>query len=53
GYQGGFIEHYLIPIIYPAGLTPQIQTMLGLGALGINIVIYAFVLYRSNSRAGA
>src|SRR3990167_10903844 len=25
GYSTGFIEHYLLPIIYPAGLTPVIQ----------------------------
>ena len=52
GYQGGFIEHYLIPLIYPAGLTPQIQTWLGLMAVGINIMIYGFVLYRWSGRKG-
>lgn len=52
GYRGGFIEHYLIPIIYPAGLTPQIQAWLGLRAVGINIVIYGFVLYRWSRRKG-
>src|SRR5262245_65432324 len=29
GYTGGFIEHYLIPVIYPAGLTPALQAALG------------------------
>ncbi|EFW83443.1 hypothetical protein ALP26_03813 [Pseudomonas savastanoi pv. glycinea] len=29
GYDGGFVEHYLIPLIYPAGLTPGIQLWLG------------------------
>src|SRR5436190_17260368 len=28
GYAEGFIEHYLEPILYPAGLTPQIQVMI-------------------------
>jgi hypothetical protein len=50
GYEGGFIERYLIPVIYPAGLTPQMQTWLGLIAIGINLTIYAFVLYRWNNR---
>ena len=38
GYPGGFIEHYLLPVIYPAGLTPQVQLWLGVGALLVNAV---------------
>ncbi|MBS1241549.1 MAG: hypothetical protein H6R40_976 [Gemmatimonadetes bacterium] len=45
GYAGGFIEHYLIPVIYPAGLTPTIQVALGALALGVNVAAYA-VLWR-------
>lgn len=41
GYSGGFIEHYVLPILYPAGLTPQIQIALGLFVLGLNLLIYA------------
>src|SRR4051812_32861975 len=33
GYEEGFIDHYLIPIIYPDGLTPRIQLWIGLGVL--------------------
>ncbi|MGD8699270.1 MAG: DUF2784 domain-containing protein, partial [Gemmatimonadales bacterium] len=29
GYRGGFIEHYLLPILYPSGLTRGVQVMLG------------------------
>src|SRR5262249_42862543 len=36
GYTGGFIEHYLIPVIYPAGLTPAIQTALGVLVFVLN-----------------
>ena len=25
GYEGGFINHYLLPLIYPPGMTPGIQ----------------------------
>jgi hypothetical protein len=46
GYQGGFIEHYLIPVIYPAGLTPAVQLGLGAAVLAINGVAYAFLLKR-------
>lgn len=44
GYQGGFIEHYLIPIIYPVGLTREVQIVLGLVALLINIVAYCLLV---------
>ena len=33
GYEGGFIEHYIVPLIYPAGLTPRVQVVLGLVVL--------------------
>lgn len=46
GYEGGFIEHYLLPIIYPAGLTADVQTWLGTGALVLNAAIYAFAWHR-------
>jgi len=46
GYTGGYIEHYLIPIIYPAGLTHEIQIMLGVFVIIINLIIYAVVFQR-------
>jgi hypothetical protein len=46
GYGGGFIEHYLVPVIYPAGLTRSVQIALGLGLLLLNIIIYAVLLRR-------
>ena len=41
GYEGGFVEHYLIPIIYPAGLTPNAQGVLGAVVIAVNLVFYA------------
>lgn len=46
GYSGGFIEHYLWPLIYPAGLTPGIQVWLGALVLLVNALIYLWVLGR-------
>ncbi|MBV6749970.1 DUF2784 domain-containing protein [Pseudomonas chlororaphis] len=40
GYGEGFIEHYLIPLIYPAGLTPTIQLGLGALVLLLNLAVY-------------
>ncbi|MCJ1887758.1 DUF2784 domain-containing protein [Pseudomonas sp. LA21] len=46
GYDGGFIEHYLIPLIYPAGLTEAIQIGLGLVVLAINLPPYLLLARR-------
>ncbi|BAU72955.1 DUF2784 domain-containing protein [Metapseudomonas furukawaii] len=50
GYEGGFIEHYLEPLIYPAGLTPGIQLGLGALVLLINLVPYGLLLWRLRRR---
>ncbi len=41
GYAGGFVEHYLIPLIYPPGLTPRLQLALGLFVVALNLAVYA------------
>ncbi|WP_271411073.1 DUF2784 domain-containing protein [Pseudomonas sp. Q1-7] len=46
GYSGGFIEHYLVPLIYPAGLTPDIQLWLGAFVLLFNLVPYGLLARR-------
>ncbi|MEE9219886.1 MAG: DUF2784 domain-containing protein [Acidobacteriota bacterium] len=43
GASGGFIEHYLLPVIYPAGMSRNIQIMLGALVLGINVALYGWV----------
>lgn len=40
GYAGGFIDHYLLPVIYPAGLTREIQWSLGAGVIVLNAIVY-------------
>jgi hypothetical protein len=42
GYAGGFVEHYLIPLIYPAGLTARTQLVLGAVVVAVNLATYAF-----------
>jgi hypothetical protein len=46
GYSGGFISHYIQPLLYPAGLTRSTQWVLGILALGLNIAVYIVVLRR-------
>jgi hypothetical protein len=49
GYQGGFIEHYLLPVLYPAGLTRNVQLVLGAAVIVVNVAIYAVVLQRARA----
>lgn len=46
GYRGGFIDHYLIPLIYPSGLQPSHQLWLAVGLGAFNLVLYAWVIRR-------
>ena len=40
GYSGGFIEHYLIPVLYPADYTLPLRLTLGAGVVVLNAVAY-------------
>jgi hypothetical protein len=46
GYAGGFIEHHLVPLLYPAGLTPHVQIALGTTVVALNLAIYVLVWHR-------
>lgn len=45
-YTGGFVEHYLLPLLYPGAMTRPIQVALGVGVLTVNAVAYTIVLRR-------
>jgi hypothetical protein len=51
GYEGGFIDHYLVPVLYPAGLTRGVQLGLGALVIAVNVGIYGVVLWRRAGRA--
>lgn len=51
-YSGGFIEHYLVPIVYPAGLSAETQLALAVGLALFNVAVYTFVLWRSACSGG-
>jgi hypothetical protein len=46
GYSGGFLEHYIQPVLYPAGLTRGTQIVLGSLALLVNLTAYGVVVAR-------
>jgi len=43
-YSTGFIEHYIIPLIYPAGLTRDIQLLMGVAVVVVNLFVYSQVV---------
>jgi Ni/Fe-hydrogenase subunit HybB-like protein len=54
GYGESFIEHYLLHVIYPPGLTPAVQIALAIGVVAINAVIYMRLMKsRHAAAAGA
>jgi hypothetical protein len=44
-YSGDFVARHLLPLLYPAGLTADIQMLLGIGVLATNAAVYAWVLH--------
>lgn len=49
GYAGGFVEHYILPVLYPRGLTREVQLALGVLVLAVNLAIY-FLVWRRHRR---
>src|SRR5688572_12797030 len=50
GYSTGFIEHYILPLLYPSALTRNIQLLLGVLVIAVNLAIYVYVLRRRHKR---
>ena len=53
GYRGGFIEHYVVALIYPGALTRELQLGLAAGVLLINVLLYGWMLLRRTRRPAA
>lgn len=46
GIGASFVEHYLLPILYPGALTREIQVVLGVGVLLVNAGFYGVLVWR-------
>jgi len=46
GYTESFVEHYLLAIIYPVGLTREIQFVLSGVVIAVNIALYSWLYFR-------
>ena len=51
GYEGSFVEHYILAILYPRGLTRPVQVALGLLVIGVNAWVY-WKVWRAGGRSG-
>lgn len=49
GYATSFVEHYLLPVLYPASLTREMQWLLGGVVIAVNAVVYVVIWRRSTA----
>jgi len=49
-YTGGFIDRYIMPIVYPDGLTRDMQLALGVAVIAVNLVVYGSLVLRRKRR---
>lgn len=52
GYSDSFIEHYVLGIVYPSGLTPEVQWILAGIVVVTNVVIYGWLVRRLRRQSG-
>lgn len=50
GYEEGFIAHYVMPVVYPPGLTRPAQLWLGAGVIVLNAAVYGILIWRRRRR---
>ena len=50
GYADSFVEHYIVPVIYPAGLTRNVQLWLAGLVVAINVILYTWILLHKRRR---
>ena len=50
GYEGGFVEHYILPILYPVNWSIDLRIALGIVVLVVNAAAYAVYFWRPNTR---
>ncbi len=45
-YSGDFVARYLLPVLYPAGLTRESQVLIGAGVIAVNAAVYGWLVLR-------
>ena len=49
-YETDFIGHYILPLLYPAELTRDIQLVLGMIVIGVNVALYGWIWRRKKMK---
>jgi hypothetical protein len=49
-YSESFIEHYIVPVVYPAELDREVQLVIGFVLIGLNVMIYGYLAWRRSKR---
>jgi hypothetical protein len=52
GYDTGFLEHYLLPVLYPVAMTRGLQVATGVFVIAVNVLVYWRVFRRRRKLAG-
>jgi len=52
GYGGGFVEHHVLPVLYPGPLPPTATWVLAGIVVAVNVSVYAAVLVRRHRGNG-
>lgn len=52
-YDDGFVDHYVIPVLYPDWLTRPTQLVLGAFVVAVNLAIYAAIIRGRARRSDA
>jgi hypothetical protein len=50
GHSSDFVEHYILPVLYPEALTRDTQWALGALVVAVNLLVYGFCLRRTIRR---
>jgi hypothetical protein len=45
-YSQGFVERYIVLVVYPSALTPELQAAIGVALVGLNLPIYGYLAWR-------
>jgi hypothetical protein len=45
-YEGDFVAQYLLPVLYPNGLTRPAQAIIGMAVFAVNVVLYVWLVRR-------
>ena len=46
GFEGGFVEHYIVPVLYPGEFTSRTKIVLAVVVVAVNVSVYAVLMTR-------